>query len=78
MLSSIVSSSREGGGEGIELLNFSHIFNLFTKQRKRIDLFCNEQIYFSAYFIKTVFQISDFKVLRDNLISTDEKQIVES
>jgi len=74
-----VSKFKRGGG-GIELLKFSHRFSLFTKQGKIINLFCNKQIYFTAYFIKTVFQISDFKVLSDfnrehinTLISINEK-----
>jgi len=45
--------------------NFQYRFSLFSKQSKRIDLFWKKQIYFSAYFDKTVFQLYDFQILRE-------------
>ena len=64
LLGLIVSKFKRGGG-WIELKKISHKFSLFTKHRKRIDLFWKEQIYFSAYFNKTTFKLYDFQILRE-------------
>jgi len=62
VLGSILSQFKRGGG-GNWLFKNSYRFSFITRQRKRIDLFWHEHIYFFAYINKPVIQLCDFLIL---------------